>query len=343
MGLHHSLPSFSPLRRAVTQAGYIAMGFLVLLFFLVLLRDLFGVVAASLQWIALKTNGAFPSAPLTHLHSFLFSPRSGPWMLLLTFLLTSEGYWTARRAPHVVETRIPVAGLAAEFEGYRIVQISDMHFGACAWKREALRTARMVNELKPDLVAFTGDVADGPANALREVVEPLGKIQATDGLFFVTGNHEYYWDPPGWIRLMKDLGYRVLMNENVILKRGKARGVLGGVPDPASRNIALMEPPDVKKALAGSPEGSFRILLAHQPKTVREAALEKVDLVLSGHTHAGQFIPFNVLTGWVEPFLAGLYEVGATHVYVNRGTSYWGPPIRLGIPSEITLITLHRE
>jgi uncharacterized protein len=171
----------------------------------------------------------------------------------------------------------------------------------------------------------------------------LGGIKAKDGKFFVTGNHEYYWDVVGWDARMRELGYRVLMNEHVVIRRGDASLVVGGIPDFTARSMPLTPAPDAMKAFEGAPAGAPRILLAHQPKEAKNAAAAGVDLVLSGHTHAGQFIPFNLVTKLAQPLLGGTYHVGGTYLYVNRGTGYWGPPNRLGNPPEITLITLRRQ
>jgi predicted MPP superfamily phosphohydrolase len=246
--------------------------------------------------------------------------------------LTALGLVLARR-PRVVRVTVPIRDLPPDLAGLRIVQLSDLHVGPTIRRRFVAAVVETANALSPDLVAVTGDVADGFVPELREHVAPLGRLEAPLGRFFVTGNHEYYWDLPGWTQELERLGLDVLSNEHRLLRRGAGRLLLAGVTD-------LSAGPDPQAAVAGAPESDVRILLAHQPRSAFAAQAAGFDLQLSGHTHGGQFFPFNLLVRLFQPFVAGLHRVERMWLYVSRGTGYWGPPLRLGAPAEITLIEL---
>jgi predicted MPP superfamily phosphohydrolase len=181
---------------------------------------------------------------------------------------------------------------------------------------------------------------DGSVPELRAHVAPLAELRARHGVFFVTGNHEYYSGVHGWVDELRRLGIRVLHNEHVVLHHGGAPLVLAGVPDYSGHHFDPAHRSDPAAALAGAPEGAPRVLLAHQPRTAPAAAKAGFDLQLSGHTHGGQFWPWNHFVRLQQPFTAGLHRMGKLWVYVSRGTGYWGPPKRFGAPSEITLLRL---
>ncbi len=335
-------PDYSPLRTFLYWASYLSMGFLTLLLFLVFFRDLGSWLAAGLGAALRPVSNDF-SESLRTVPAALLSPRASLALVLAAFLLNLAGLVQALLPPRVAKVEVAFANLPTAFEGYRIAQFSDLHLGPTHRRTCAERSSRILDSLEADLVVFTGDLADGFPGKLRHDSEPLGNIRAKDGKLFVTGNHEYYWDAKGWIRRMQELEYRVLTNEHLLVRRGDAALAIGGIPDFTARRIPLTPPPDIAKAFEGIPEGVPKVLLAHQPVEARNAASLGVGLVLSGHTHGGQFIPFNLLTGLAQPYLAGLYRIGDTQLYVNRGTAWWGPPNRLGIPPEITLITLRRS
>jgi predicted MPP superfamily phosphohydrolase len=255
-----------------------------------------------------------------------------PAILAGAALMTVVGVVQARH-PRVVRVTVPIRDLPPDLEGLRIVQLSDLHVGPTIRRPFVESVVDVTNALEPDLVAVTGDVADGLVPDLREHVAPLARLSAPLGSFFVTGNHEYYWDARGWIRELERLGLTPLSNEHRVLKRGSARLLLAGITD-------LSVDADPHAALAGAPESDVRVLLAHQPRSVYAARAAGFDLQLSGHTHGGQFFPFNLLVRIFQPFVAGLHRLEEMWLYVSRGTGYWGPPLRLGAPSEITLLEL---
>ncbi len=247
---------------------------------------------------------------------------------------------TARGKARVERLTVPVAGLGAGLSGMKVVQISDIHIGPTLDRHFMRRVVDQVNALEPDVVAVTGDLVDGSVRQLRDEVAPLGGLRAKLGVYFVTGNHEYYSGGPAWAAEVARLGLTVLLNEHRVVEREGARLTVAGVTD---HNGGSIDPthacrPDL--ALAGAPAGVPRLLLAHQPRTARLAKGLGVDLQLSGHTHGGQIFPFMFFVKLQQPVVSGLATVAGVRVYTNRGTGYWGPPFRLGPTPEITELTL---
>ncbi len=198
-----------------------------------------------------------------------------------------------------------------------------------------------VNRLQADLVAITGDLVDGSVAELGAHVAPLSRLSSRYGSFFVTGNHEYYSGAASWTAELVRLGVRVLHNEHVVIERGGALLVLAGVPDFSAHHYGAAHASDPAAALHGAPAAAaVRVLLAHQPRSAPAARAAGFDVQLSGHTHGGQFLPWNFFVRLQQPFTAGLHQLGGLWVYVSRGTGYWGPPKRLGAPSEITRLRL---
>jgi uncharacterized protein len=259
----------------------------------------------------------------------------------LTGAMVGVGYAEAKTLAKVVEVDVQVKGLEKGLDGLRIVQISDVHVGPTIRGEYLRAVVERVNEQRPDIVAITGDLVDGYVEELGAEIAWIKDIKATMGVYFVTGNHEYYWDGPAWERFISGLGVTVLSNAHAVLERGGARLVVAGVTDFSAGRIDEAQRSDPKRAVQGAPEGVFRLMLAHQPKSVHDVDAAGADLMLSGHTHGGQFFPVNMFVGLAHPFSAGLHPVGdKMQIYVSRGTGYWGPPLRLGAPSEITALTL---
>jgi predicted MPP superfamily phosphohydrolase len=259
---------------------------------------------------------------------------------LLALAFSAIGYFNARRPARVKRVPIPLAGLAPGLAGFCIVQISDIHVGPTIKQAYLQAIVDRVNALEPDLVAITGDLVDGSVAELRGHVAPLAQLRSRHGSFFVTGNHEYYSGVDGWTAELRRLGVRVLHNEHVVLQHGGAALVLAGVPDFSGRHFDAGHASDPAAALRGAPEDAPRILLAHQPRSAPAAAAAGFHLQLSGHTHGGQFVPWNWFVPLQQPYTAGLHKLGGLWIYVSRGTGYWGPPKRLGAPSEIAELRL---
>lgn len=259
----------------------------------------------------------------------------------LGLAVTLLGFANARRRARVLTVPIPVAHLPEALHGYTIVQISDIHVGLTIRERYVESIVEAVNHLKPDLVAITGDLVDGGVPELGGQVAPLRRLKSRDGSYFVTGNHEYYSGVDPWLAELPRLGIRILHNEHVVIERGGAKLVVAGVPDYSGGRFDRDHRSDPQAAMAGAPaDAAVKVLLAHQPRSAEEAAQAGFDLQLSGHTHGGQFLPWNFFVRFQQPFTAGLHRVGQLRVYVSRGTGYWGPPKRFGAPSEITQLRL---
>ncbi|MBF5044544.1 metallophosphoesterase [Aggregicoccus sp. 17bor-14] len=250
------------------------------------------------------------------------------------------GFATAHGRARVERLRVPMPNLGAGLAGARIVQISDIHIGPTLDRHFLRRVVEQVNALQPDLVAVTGDLVDGSVEALRDEVAPLAGLRAPLGVYFVTGNHEYYSGGAAWSDEVRRLGLTVLQNAHRVVERGGARLTVAGVTDYNAGHIdpAHESRPDL--ALAGAPAGVPRVLLAHQPRTAEQAQGLGVDLQLSGHTHGGQMFPFMFFVRLQQPVVRGLATLFGTRVYTSRGTGYWGPPLRLGPAPEITELTL---
>jgi predicted MPP superfamily phosphohydrolase len=304
-------------RQVLEWVGFTAMGLSSLLIVFVLFGDVLGLRA----WLG---SGVFAAAVVG--------------VVSLVFI---AGMWHARR-PLVVSVDVPIADLHQDLEGFRIVQLSDLHVGPTLKRDFVERIVEQANGLQPDVIALTGDVGDGYPSDVRDELAPLAALAATYGKFFVTGNHEYYWDAPGWVREVERLGFSALINAHRVVERGAARLVLAGVTDLSVSRALPGHESDPQAAVAGAPTANVRVLLAHQPKSAYAAREAGFDLQISGHTHGGQYFPFNLLVRFFQPFVAGLHRLETMWLYVSRGTGYWGPPLRLGAPAEITLLRLTR-
>ena len=308
-------------------APWIAMGFFSWLFVLTLLRD-----------VSLLAVLAFASSQALE----RWTEASAIAVIAATFAITLVGYAMARRVARVVEVDVPVEGLHASLEGFTIAQISDLHVGPTIKRPFVEKVVERVNRLRVDMVAITGDLVDGTVRELSHHTEPLGSLESRHGTYVVTGNHEYYSGAHSWIRELRRLGASVLLNEHVVLDHEGASLTVAGVTDWSAHHFDPSHRSDPRAAAHGAPEGATRVLLAHQPRSARHAADAGYHLQLSGHTHGGQFWPWNLFVPLQQPITAGLERVGRMWIYVSRGTGYWGPPMRFGIPSEITRIRLIR-
>jgi hypothetical protein len=249
--------------------------------------------------------------------------------------------YVARRRPGIVEVTIPVAGLPPGLHGFSIAQISDVHVGPTIKRAFVEGIVERVNHLEADVIAITGDLVDGSVQQLSAHTAPLAGLTARHGVFFVTGNHEYYSGEPAWTEELRRLGLHVLKNEHVVLKHNDASLVLAGVTDYSAHHFNPAERSDPAAALLGAPANAgAKVLLAHQPSSAMAAAGAGFDIQISGHTHGGQFWPWNLFIHLFQPFSSGLHKLKGLWIYVSRGTGYWGPPNRFGVPSEITRIRL---
>ncbi|MGW5233325.1 metallophosphoesterase [Streptomyces nodosus] len=244
------------------------------------------------------------------------------------------GTYGVLRGPAVKRVTVPLARLPRAAHGFRIAVVSDIHLGPVLGRGFAQRVVDTINSTQPDLIAVVGDLVDGSVKDLGPAAAPLSQLRARHGSFFVTGNHEYFSGAEQWVEEVRRLGLRPLENARTELPAFD----LAGVNDLAGESEG--EGPDFAKALGDRDPARAVVLLAHQPLQIHEAVEHRVDLQLSGHTHGGQLWPGNLVAAAANPTVAGLDRYGDTQLYVSRGAGAWGPPTRVGAPSDITVIEL---
>jgi predicted MPP superfamily phosphohydrolase len=328
--LSRALPR--PIAGVVAGVVYTWVGLAVLLFFLLLTSEL----------VRLGAHGvtALLDRPLDGDRRTFLSRAIAGAAGVLAMGLGITGAASALGEVAVRPVRVRLRRLPRAMSGFRVVQLTDLHIGPTIGRAWLERVVARVNALEPDVVAITGDLVDGSVEELREHTAPLADLRARHGVFFVTGNHEYYSGIDAWVAELGRLGVRVLRNERVSIGHGEHSFDLAGVDDWSARGMGRGHGPDLARALAGRDPSRELVLLAHQPKQILEAERMGVGLQLSGHTHGGQIFPWGLFVRLDQPYVAGLSWHGQSQIYVSRGTGYWGPPMRVGAPSEITLIEL---
>jgi predicted MPP superfamily phosphohydrolase len=312
--------------RWVAWPGYAWLGMAFLLLCLVAVGDLGRVIAVGVRKVA--------GAPANPERRLFVSRLIGGAAVTAGAGLSVWGVRSAHGRPKLVELPIQLANLPPALDGTTIVQLTDLHIGPALGREFTAELVARANALQPDLVAITGDLVDGSVDELRDAVAPLADLRAKHGVFFVTGNHETYSGERDWCAHLPTLGVRVLRNERVRIGDADASFDLAGVDDFNARH-------DMDQAMAGRDPARACVLLAHQPRSVLEAAKHGVGLQLSGHTHGGQIWPWRYLVFLQQPYVEGLHRHGDTWLYVSRGCGYWGPPMRVNAPSEIVKVTLH--
>ncbi|MGO7212126.1 metallophosphoesterase [Rhizobium ruizarguesonis] len=304
------------------------------LFGAIVLLAVFQIALDVVSLAIIPFKGGFPSAPAGIRYA----------IGVLALGLSAYGVSQAVRVPPLNDIEIPIAGLPPEFDGYRMVQLTDLHisrlFPASWTKKVVSRT----NTLDADLIVITGDFIDGDVAHRKDDVAPLSGLRAHDGVHAIPGNHEYFFDYQEWIVHLEMLGMRMLSNSHVILKKGNAEIVLAGVTDLSARGHSA-PPSDLAAAIKGAPAKTPILLLDHQPMMAEKAAASGVALQLSGHTHGGMVLGLDRLIARANGgFVSGRYQIGAMTLYVNNGTALWpGFALRLGVPSELTRITLRAK
>lgn len=263
-------------------------------------------------------------------------------VVAVSLALVAWGFVEAMRVPRVKRVDVTLPRLGAGLDGVRVVLLTDTHYGPIDRVRWSEAVTAVVNELDADIVCHTGDIADGTVDQRRAQAAPLGDIRARLARTYVTGNHEYFGEAQGWLDHMRELGWESLHNRHVVVERDGARLVIAGVDDRTAASSGLEgHHADHAAALAGTDPTLPVLLLAHQPKQIDGAVAHDIDLQISGHTHGGQIWPFNFLVRLDQPTVHGLSRHGdRTQLYTSRGTGFWGPPLRIFAPSEITVLTL---
>jgi uncharacterized protein len=263
-------------------------------------------------------------------------------IVVVSLPLLVWGYAEAMRVPRVKRVDVRMPRLGAGLDGVQVVLLTDTHYGPIDRARWSAGVVAAVNELDPDIVCHTGDIADGTVSRRRAQAAPLGTVRARLARTYVTGNHEYFGEADGWLDHMRQLGWEPLHNRHVVVERDGSRLVIAGVDDAtAAASGRPGHQADHATALTGADPDLPVLLLAHQPKQIGAAVAHGVDLQISGHTHGGQIWPFHLLVRLDQPVVRGLTRHGErTQLYTSRGTGFWGPPLRVFAPSEITVLTL---
>jgi uncharacterized protein len=315
--------------RAIVWVAFLWMGVVFLLFAFLGLAD----AGRALAWVARRLRS--PDAPADPGRRVLLARALAVSVGSVVAGLSAAGVRSALSGLRIKDVPVRIPNLPPALSGLRLVQISDVHIGPLLQKEWVEGVVERVRALQPDLVAITGDLVDGTVEELRAHVAPLARLaEAPRGVYFTTGNHEYYSGVDDWLRYLPSLGIRPLANERVEVAPGLD---VAGIHDPTGRGRYA---PDLAGALDGRDPAKPVVLLAHQPRQFREAARRGVSLTLSGHTHGGQIWPFSWLVALVQPYIAGLHRLGDSQLYVSRGTGFWGPPMRVFAPAEITLLRL---
>jgi len=266
------------------------------------------------------------------------------WIVMaIVIFSTIIGILQAIFGPKIYKINIKIKNLPQSFDGFTIAHISDLHVGSVIGAKYTKKIVDLTNKLNPDMIALTGDMIDGTTEDLYEKIAPIANLKAKNGVYFVPGNHEYYWNAVSWINQFSRFGFQCLINQNTLILKNNEQILIGGITDYEAGWIIKGHTPNLKKAAANISEPITKILLSHQPKSYKEAEEAGFDLQLSGHTHGGQFFPWSLIIALAQPYYKGLGKYKNMSIYTNRGTGFWGPPFRFGVPSEITFIKLKKS
>ena len=331
-----------------TYVSYLSLGFMTLLFLMLLARDIGLVVIWGIKHtvsfaVGLASPGTSSPDPVDPGRRRFLVNSLNVAVIAVTGFITSCGIYKALRGPRIVDITVPVENLHDDLDGFRILQITDIHVGSTIRRPYVEKIVRMADGIDKDIIFFTGDLADGRLADLRDDVASLAELSAPHGMFFVTGNHEYYSGVLPWIEEIQRLGFTVLNNEHRVIRRGAGSMLIAGVTDFNGGQFLESHTSDPDKAREGAPPCDVAVLLAHQPRSIFRAARAGYDIMVSGHTHGGQYFPWNYFVRLQQPYTSGLHRHNGTWIYVSRGSGYWGPPLRCGVPSEITVITLRNS
>jgi len=314
---------------------YVWIGAMFLTFVLLLGLDF----AKGIAWVVSRLSG-HPAAFLDPAHRVFLSRIVAGATGVIVFFAAGVAVYKGLGRVAVKRIEVRMANLPPSLDGFKIAQLTDLHMSPLLGREWLAEVVRTTNGLEPDLVAITGDLADGSVAQFGRVVEPLKEIRAPHGVFFVTGNHEYFFDLENWLDLLARFGVRVLRNERVTIGDGDAVFDLAGVDDQEGKRLVPGHGTDVDQAMEERDPNRAVVMLAHQPRTIEDASRHGVGLVLCGHTHGGQIWPFRYAVFLQQPYVSGLHNHKGTYLYVSNGTGFWGPPMRLGTKPEITLVTL---
>ena len=314
--------------------GYTSLGFFTLSFIFLFAKDFI------IQFISIISNLVNIEQPVDNSKREFIKKSITLGIIGISGTATGFGFYNSRKGPTVIKHDIYLESLPESFENFTIAQISDLHVGPTIKRPYVEDVLNKISQINPDLIALTGDLVDGSVEYIRSDFEPIKDMIANYGTFFVTGNHEYYSGVDQWLDEIDRLGVINLINDQKIISKGDEIISIAGITDYRAHQIKPSHKSNPFEAIKSVPKKVKKIMLAHQPNSIYDVHKAGVDLQLSGHTHGGQFWPFTYPTKFANAYLAGHYNHDGTQIYVNRGTGYWGPPLRLGVQSEITLIQL---
>ncbi|MFL2982807.1 MAG: metallophosphoesterase [Candidatus Neomarinimicrobiota bacterium] len=317
--------------------GYTSLGFFVLSFIALIMKDVFIQIISIFESLFISDTFIDDSK-----RSFLKKSLS-IGVIGITGSASAYGFYSSRKGPMIIYQDIYLESLPIEFENFTIAQISDLHVGPTIKRKYVEGVYEKIGQVNPDLIAVTGDLVDGSVKHLSADLQPFKDLIARYGTYFVTGNHEYYSGVDSWLDETDRLGMINLINQNRLISKDDKQIAIAGITDYRAHQIKREHRSDPKKALNFLDEDILKIMLAHQPNSIHLVHAAGADLQLSGHTHGGQFWPLNYPTKLANAYLAGHYDHKGTQIYVNSGTGYWGPPLRIGIPAEITLLRLKKK
>lgn len=333
--VHQGLAKASPFLMGLQEAGYLVMGVLAFVLSFTLCRDLLlfplWVLARVFHWPGEITGLVWGShaARAQTLSILALAIIFSVWAMVLCF------------KPVLTRTKLSYPNLPESLKGLRIGLISDIHVGPWFHQGFVERVVATLQKEAVDILVLAGDVADGVPAHLEQDVAPLAFLKGKLGTFYTTGNHEFYWNAQAWTEHMKSLGYTTLTNESSRVVVGQDTLTVVGLADFQSLSFPGDQKTDFAKAFSGVVPGhGFCLAIIHQPKGIEEAVRRGADLILSGHTHGGQFFPGTLVIKWAQKYVAGLYDLKGPWLYVGRGTGAWGPPMRLGARGEIAVLTL---
>lgn len=333
---------------AITLQGktYPFLGYISILVTVLAIEDLLVLTRKSMIFafwhLRLKRAVAKFFGHFSFLRNNIKAKRASRIVVLVISIAIFGAAWKNGQQVSIPYKDIPVLNLAKGFEGYRIALITDLHIGPVYGRDLTRQIVDKVNAEKPDLIVIGGDLADALPQNIELEIEPLSRLRASDGVIYVTGNHEYYWDAPAWMQEMSHKGFEVLLNSAKPIRRGESILAVGGIPDIQGERFVPSHKVDISKTFEKFPHAANTtwLLIAHQPKIVEEAVAAGVDIQLSGHTHGGQFFPWTLVVQVVQKYVRGLYEIGNTSLFVSTGAGAWGPPLRLGTTPEVPILTL---
>tara|TARA_B100001123_G_C15297882_1_gene1019904 strand:- start:698 stop:1855 length:1158 start_codon:yes stop_codon:yes gene_type:complete len=329
--------SESKLIDRISFLGYTSLGFFTLSFIIFITKDFI------FQLYPLIEGLFHTKQPVDYSKRDFLKKSVSIAMIGLAGTGTGFGFYSSRKGPTVINQDIFLESLPTGFENFTIAQISDLHVGPTIKRSYVENVFEKIAFQNPDLIVITGDLVDGSVKYLSPELEPFKDMIAPYGTYFVTGNHEYYSGVEPWLDETDRLGMKNLINTNEIISKSGDEIAIAGITDLNAHQINISHKSDPELALGSLPKDLTKIVLAHQPNSIHAVHKVGADLQLSGHTHGGQFWPFTYPVKLASTYLAGYYDHFGTKIYVNRGTGYWGPPLRIGVPAEITMISLKKN